>query len=114
MCGDGKEAYRDPSQRYKCHTCKSVVTETPCPVCNEVHLEKMCELDHIHCTHDISFTIKYCEKCGQPVCPVCNTHDVIQLSRVTGYYQSVEGWNNSKKQELKDRHRYDLGKENLL
>ncbi len=29
-------------------------------------------------------------------------------SRITGYYQNVEGWNEGKKQELKDRKRYSV------
>jgi len=96
--------------KYKCHTCKTVINEKPCPNCGETVLEPMCELDHIHCSHDISSGVKYCEKCGQPVCPVegCNSHDVFQLSRVTGYYANVKSFNESKKQELKDRVRGDL------
>jgi ribonucleoside-triphosphate reductase len=31
---------------------------------------------------------------------------VQHLSRITGYLQSVEGWNRGKRQELKDRKRY--------
>jgi hypothetical protein len=68
--------------KYKCHTCKTVVNEKPCPSCRETFLEDMCELDNITCTHEISDTIKYCEKCGRPVCPICNCHDVVQVSRV--------------------------------
>jgi hypothetical protein len=97
--------------RYKCHTCKTVLSETDlvdkkCPICNESHLAKMCPLDHCHCTHSKPMDIiAYCEKCGAPICPECGTHDVAQISRVTGYLQDVAGWNSSKKQELKDRHR---------
>jgi ribosome-binding protein aMBF1 (putative translation factor) len=29
-------------------------------------------------------------------------------SRITGYYQNVEGWNLGKRKELKDRKRYDI------
>jgi len=29
------------------------------------------------------------------------------MSRVTGYMQAVSGWNEAKKQELKDRKRYN-------
>lgn len=28
------------------------------------------------------------------------------FSRITGYYQNIDGWNKGKKQELKDRRRY--------
>jgi anaerobic ribonucleoside-triphosphate reductase len=51
-------------------------------------------------------TIAYCPLCGKAVCPACGTHDVVQISRVTGYLQAVEGFNAAKKQELKDRTRY--------
>jgi ribonucleoside-triphosphate reductase len=39
-------------------------------------------------------------------CPNCGSENVEHLSRVTGYIQAVDGWNNGKKQELKDRMRY--------
>ncbi|KXS44656.1 MAG: anaerobic ribonucleoside-triphosphate reductase [Methanolobus sp. T82-4] len=39
-------------------------------------------------------------------CENCGSEDVEQLSRVTGYVQAVNGWNNAKKQELADRMRY--------
>lgn len=42
-------------------------------------------------------------------CPNCSSEDVEHLSRVTGYIQAVDGWNNGKKQELKDRRRYEAG-----
>jgi len=53
--------------------------------------------------------IKYCETCGAGMCPICSRHNVTQLSRVTGYVSAVNGWNAAKKQELKDRKRYDIG-----
>ena len=39
-------------------------------------------------------------------CPKCGSEHVQHLSRITGYLQSVEGWNRGKRQELKDRKRY--------
>ncbi len=39
-------------------------------------------------------------------CGKCGSEDLSRYSRITGYYQKVEGWNASKKQELKDRFRY--------
>jgi anaerobic ribonucleoside-triphosphate reductase len=39
-------------------------------------------------------------------CPRCGSDHLEHLSRVTGYLQSVSGWNEAKKQELKDRNRY--------
>jgi anaerobic ribonucleoside-triphosphate reductase len=67
----------------------------------------MCKLDNVHCSHDMVSGVKYCPDCGQPICPVegCFSHDVFQLSRVTGYMQDVKGWNRAKQQELKDRTR---------
>lgn len=40
-------------------------------------------------------------------CQNCSSEDLSRYSRITGYYQRVEGWNPSKKQELKDRFRYN-------
>ena len=42
-------------------------------------------------------------------CPNCGSNNVEQLSRVTGYVQAVSGWNEAKKQELRDRKRYGVG-----
>ena len=39
-------------------------------------------------------------------CPKCGSENVQHLSRITGYLQSVEGWNRGKRQELLDRKRY--------
>jgi anaerobic ribonucleoside-triphosphate reductase len=57
------------------------------------------------CKETISGT-STCHECGKPMCPVCNRHNVTQLSRVTGYIGDVKGWNAGKQQELKDRKRY--------
>jgi RNA polymerase subunit RPABC4/transcription elongation factor Spt4 len=95
-------------RRYKCHTCHFVVDETPCPHCGETSLEIMCPLDHCDCHHSIVESIEYCPLCGHAVCPECGSHDVMQISRVTGYLQDVAGWNAGKQQELKDRTRYSV------
>ena len=95
-------------RRYKCHTCHLIVDETPCPQCGEEHLVILCPLDHCHCSHEIISGIEYCPLCGEPVCPDCGSHDVVQISRVTGYLQEVSGWNAGKQQELKDRMRYTV------
>jgi ribonucleoside-triphosphate reductase len=42
-------------------------------------------------------------------CPKCGSEHVQHLSRITGYLQSVEGWNKGKRQELLDRKRYSTG-----
>lgn len=112
------EKHDDKTQRYSCATCRTHFDESDvkewykkgkplCPMCGEKHIEKRCAADPhggCHCaltTH--AGGIKFCEVCGKPVCPECGDHDVIQLSRVTGYLQDVTGWNEAKKQELKDR-----------
>jgi ribonucleoside-triphosphate reductase len=41
-------------------------------------------------------------------CENCGSSNVEQMSRVTGYIQSVSGWNAAKKQELADRKRYKV------
>jgi len=40
-------------------------------------------------------------------CPSCGSSEVDHISRITGYLQAVSGWNSAKRQELKDRKRYD-------
>jgi ribonucleoside-triphosphate reductase len=40
-------------------------------------------------------------------CPGCGSEDVDHISRITGYLQAVSGWNSAKRQELKDRKRYN-------
>jgi anaerobic ribonucleoside-triphosphate reductase len=42
-----------------------------------------------------------------PVCP-CGSHDVVGITRVTGYMQDLAGMNEGKQREIKDRKRYDI------
>lgn len=93
---------------YKCHTCYHIVAETPCPNCGEKSVTIMCPLDHCQCGHDIMATLAHCPLCGEPICPECGCHDVSQVSRVTGYLADVGGFNSGKRQELKDRTRYNV------
>lgn len=94
-------------KRYKCHTCMRIVDEDPCPNCGSPdNMLPMCPLDHAHCSHEVVETIAYCPICKEAICPICGSHDVVQISRVTGYLQEVNGWNIGKQQELKDRKRY--------
>jgi RNA polymerase subunit RPABC4/transcription elongation factor Spt4 len=95
-------------RQYKCYTCHAIVSDPICPICGDEHLQVMCPLDHAECSHDISAGIEYCPLCGEAVCPICGSHDVVQISRVTGYLQDVTGWNAGKQQELKDRQRYTV------
>jgi ribonucleoside-triphosphate reductase len=39
------------------------------------------------------------------ICPHCQSHAVDHITRVTGYFTKVSGWNKGKKGELKDRYR---------
>ena len=96
--------------RYKCSNCKVVfeAEEPLCPLCNTSDAVKvMCPRDHCNCSHDVIESIAYCPECGKPMCPECGCHSVVQISRVTGYLQDVSGFNAGKKQELKDRVRYN-------
>ncbi len=109
------------ADRYKCNQCSLVISadktirderdpKTPvCPVCCKT-LEPMCPRDIVRCTclYNVQPGVDYCPECGKAMCPGCGCHDVMQISRVTGYLQDVSGWNQAKRQELKDRNRYDI------
>ncbi len=99
-------------RHYKCPTCHVTFPypkelkdpdKLKCPNCGETNLIIMCPLDHNLCIHEVSDSIAYCPLCGKPKCPKCGSHDVVQISRVTGYLQDVSGWNSGKQQELRDR-----------
>lgn len=104
-------------KKYKCHTCHIVINESDlidsnCPKCeSNFALKPMCENDTIACDHDIVDGLAYCPLCGEAMCPVCGCHDVSQHSRITGYIQEVDGWNEGKKAELRDRHRVNISDE---
>lgn len=103
-----------PGQRFKCHHCSLIIAEDAldkdglCPIC----LQKpviMCVADHpCHCWNTVNPGIHFCKICGKPTCP-CGSHDCVVVSRVTGYLSDVAGWNSAKRQELKDRHRVNIG-----
>lgn len=102
-------------KRYKCDICKITIVESDledclaCPNCHSsMAVKEMCPNDTIECTHDILDGLAYCPICGEPCCPECKSHDVAQISRITGYLQEVGGWNAGKQQELKDRHRVNI------
>jgi hypothetical protein len=79
--------------RFKCFNCflifrKWEMIEDECPECHTSHLiKKMCENDSGVCTclNDVKDTISICPKCNEPMCPNDNSHDVVGLSRVTGF-----------------------------
>jgi len=49
-----------------------------------------------------------CPVCDSPMCPMCGSHCVEQLSRVTGYLSTVSNWGAAKQQEFKDRQRHKI------
>lgn len=101
--------------QYKCVDCflghidEENLKDGKCPECGSTNLEKHCERDvPCHCAKTIHESVKFCDVCGHVVCPECGCHDVEAISRITGYLNAVEGFNNAKKQELKDRQRYTI------
>jgi RNA polymerase subunit RPABC4/transcription elongation factor Spt4 len=96
--------------RWKCNACYTIVDENPCPVCGEKSaIVKMCPNDCVcTCLADVKERLAYCPICGQGMCPTCGSHDVAQLTRITGYINDVAGFNNGKAQEVKDRVRSDV------
>ncbi|MBM3234169.1 hypothetical protein FJZ19_03675 [Candidatus Pacearchaeota archaeon] len=58
--------------------------------------------DYSICNPCSNFEYGLRQKCGN-----CGSEDLARYSRITGYYQRVEGWNPAKKQELKDRFRFN-------
>ena len=88
----------------RCNSCYLYTRFEICPLCQK-KTTPTCEKDHpCSCLGDIHEGTYYCG-CGNPTCP-CGSHDVVQISRVTGYLSDVKGWNAAKKQELIDRQRY--------
>lgn len=73
-------------------------------------VEQTCPLDSLAEHHGgVVGGMHYCPYCGEPYCPDCGSHDVSMISRVTGYLGDVGNFNAGKRQELKDRTRYDVG-----
>lgn len=97
-------------KRWKCGACYTIVDEYPCPCCGEkVAIEEMCPADHVcTCNQEVHETLAYCPLCGKAMCPECGSHDVAQLTRITGYINDVAGFNNGKAQEVKDRVRNNI------
>ena len=106
-------------RKWKCYTCYTILKNSElidhkCPSCGEVHLERVCPIDHNGCGHSIVERIEFCPVCNKALCPECGDHSVLQISRVTGYLQDVSGFNSSKKQELRDRVRGNLGNDGQI
>jgi hypothetical protein len=109
-------------KRLKCTECHLVIYEDQienfggndgkqpiCPECGGQQFKPVCAEDHA-CTCFAPFQagVAFCKVCGESVCPGCGSHDVVTISRVTGYLSDVAGWNAAKRQELKDRRRTNL------
>lgn len=91
---------------------------TYCPRCGMKNPELICKIDAYsvvlkiqgrNCRKgEVIAGTDLCPVCNKPMCPLCYNHSVVSLSRVTGYVQDISGWNNGKRQELKDRQRYAI------
>lgn len=52
----------------------------------------------------------WCQECGMTInekideCPICKSKQILQYSRITGYYLPTKTWNNGKTAELRDRY----------
>lgn len=98
-------------KRYKCISCFTAgFTESDkCPSCGDtLCIVPMCPVDHTDCHHLTTEKLAYCPLCGHQMCPVCGTHDVFQLTRITGYINDIDGFNHGKRQEVKDRVRSNI------
>lgn len=62
-----------------------------------------------NCPSEFVSLTAVCPLCDQPMCPTCGNHKVHQLSRVTGYMSDVDQWNAAKREEFKQRTRYNVG-----
>lgn len=94
--------------RWKCPICYKIVEELPCPECGYKLPLPMCREDHVcTCLHPISEKIRFCEVCGDAICP-CGCHDVEVHTRITGYINALSGFNAGKAQEVKDRVRNNI------
>jgi anaerobic ribonucleoside-triphosphate reductase len=121
---------------FKCHKCKTIFdiysggmpvlmalsnkNGILCPECKSESTELTCKVDAYSIYLKLSgFNCRkgelisgtdICPSCNRPICPECCNHQVVSLSRVTGYMSDISGWNNAKRQELKDRKRYTIDK----
>lgn len=73
---------------------------------------KFCESDVDYFA--ISRDLTLCRECKQiqysieTECNKCGSQNVFSLARVTGYIQAIDGWNEGKREELKQRKRHDV------
>lgn len=74
-----------------------------------IRLAKTTQIGYFTFTKDMTVCLG-CSKVSPGLkeeCPNCGSSEVDHISRITGYLQAVSGWNSAKKQELKDRKRYN-------
>jgi hypothetical protein len=100
--------------KFKCMHCLLILENEDliggaCPKCGEKPKDA-CHKDHsCTCTHEIQSTGGLrCPECNAHICE-CGSHDVVVISRVTGYLAEVGGWGAGKQAEFNDRTRYDVG-----
>lgn len=56
-------------------------------------------------TVHVPWDVLYDNELAPIIASVKGGRDVDHITRVTGYFSKVSGWNKAKRQELKDRHR---------
>lgn len=126
----------DNTSIYKCNHCRYIFRPRPptdvemiivgstretCPLCRVESVELLCKTDVysiflkenniVDCRKaTVIPKTDLCPVCRRSMCPICYNHSCIALSRVTGYIQAIDGWNEAKKQELIDRKRYLIEK----
>jgi anaerobic ribonucleoside-triphosphate reductase len=74
-----------------------------------IRLAKSTQIGYFTFTKDMTVCLG-CYKVASGLkerCPNCDSPEVDHISRITGYLQAVSGWNGAKRQELKDRKRYN-------
>jgi rubrerythrin len=89
-----------------------------CPNCRQNNAELLCKVSaysiylklqgHTCNSGELVSGAESCPICDKSICPKCFNHNVVALSRVTGYMSAIIGWNNGKRQELIDRQRYNI------
>lgn len=107
------DAEPNSEPKYKCNHCllilmRSDLIDGKCPKCGDKPNEA-CIKDHsCICTHEIQSNGGLrCPDCKAFICD-CGSHDVVMISRVTGYLAEVGGWGAGKQAEFNDRTRYDI------
>jgi len=118
MIGTDVQAFLDLSLKDAVSVCMAWLKDTNDGALLEVEDPMDCPIalwvaHNGKCSREFVPNTTSCPVCGSPACPDGMNHHVDQLSRVTGYMQVVSGWNAAKKQELKDRKKYDLGNEGM-